>query len=188
MHGTDLLQMSWSTKQDMRSKHAMWLLQPSVFSWRKNNCSSYFASWGKIDTAQKMYVGHHNTLWDSLVWFQPKQDSDRISFFKTRIGLDSKNPLSDHLCCAHAAPASLQQSIGRVAACQSSTANLELRDEQTEKFFSPSPVLIKLNLIQSWSAKFLKIISPIQSWSTNVKSCIHILPHEAKQQLELFCL
>jgi len=28
------------------------------------------------------------------------------------------------------------------------------RDEQTVKCFSPSPVLIKLNPIQSWSAKF----------------------------------
>ena len=51
----------------------------------------------------KMYVGHHNTLSDSvwirIVWFQQKQDSDRIqiSFFKNRIGSDSKNPLSDHL-------------------------------------------------------------------------------------------
>ena len=32
MHGTELLQMSWSTKQDMRSKLVMWLLQPTVFS------------------------------------------------------------------------------------------------------------------------------------------------------------
>ena len=33
------------------------------------------------------------------IWFQPKQDSDRIriSFLKNRIGSDSKNPLSDHL-------------------------------------------------------------------------------------------
>ena len=37
---------------------------------------------------------------------------------------------------------------------------------------SPDP--INLNPIQSWSAKFLKIISPIQSWSANVKSCILI--------------
>ena len=35
---------------------------------------------------------------------------------------------------------------------------------------------------------FLKIISPIQSCPINVKSCIYILRHEAKQQLELFCL
>jgi len=42
--------------------------------------------------------------------------------------------------------------------------------------------------VQSWSAKFLKIISAIQSWSTNVKSCIYILPLEAKELLELFCL
>jgi len=34
MHGTELLQMTWSTKQDMRSKLVMWLLQPAVFSWR----------------------------------------------------------------------------------------------------------------------------------------------------------
>jgi len=53
MHGTELLQMSWSTKQDMRSKLVVWLLQPIVFSWRQNSSSSYFASWGKIDTAQK---------------------------------------------------------------------------------------------------------------------------------------
>jgi len=31
--GTELLQMSWSTKQDiMRSKFVVWLLQPIVFS------------------------------------------------------------------------------------------------------------------------------------------------------------
>ena len=29
--------------------------------------------------------------------FQPKQDSDRIPFFKNRIGSDSENPLSHHL-------------------------------------------------------------------------------------------
>jgi len=32
MHWTELLQMSWSTKQDMRSKLVVWLLQPIVFS------------------------------------------------------------------------------------------------------------------------------------------------------------
>jgi len=32
MRGTELLQMSWSTKQDMRSKTFMWLLQPIMFS------------------------------------------------------------------------------------------------------------------------------------------------------------
>jgi len=54
----------------------------------------------------KMYVVHRNTLLDSfrvrIVWFQSKQDSDRIqiSFFKNRIGSDSKNPLSDRLCFA----------------------------------------------------------------------------------------
>jgi len=50
-----------------------------------------------------MYVVDHNTLSDSfrirIIWFQPKQDSDRISFFKNRIGSDSKNALSDHLWC-----------------------------------------------------------------------------------------
>jgi len=34
-----------------------------------------------------------------------------------------------------------------------------------------SPDLIKSNPIQSWPAKFLKIIIPIQSWSAHVKSC-----------------
>jgi len=32
MHGTELLQMSWSTKQDMLSKVVVLLLQPIVFS------------------------------------------------------------------------------------------------------------------------------------------------------------
>ena len=32
MHGTELLQMSWSIKQDMHSKLVVWLLQPTVFS------------------------------------------------------------------------------------------------------------------------------------------------------------
>jgi len=36
-----------------------------------------------------MYVVHHNALLDSF--------RIRISFFKNRIVLDSKNPLSDHL-------------------------------------------------------------------------------------------
>jgi len=77
--------------------------KPIVFSQRQNYSSSYIASQGKIDTAQKMHVGHRNTLSDSfrkrIVWFQRKQDSDQkqISFFKNRIGSDSKNPLSDHL-------------------------------------------------------------------------------------------
>jgi len=30
--GTELLQISWSSKQDMRSKLVVWLLQPIVFS------------------------------------------------------------------------------------------------------------------------------------------------------------
>jgi len=52
-------------------------------------------------------------------------------------------------------------------------------------------------LVQSWSDKiesspdpqnfWKSSISPIQSWSANVKSCIFILPHEAKELLELFC-
>jgi len=51
----------------------------------------------------KMYVVQHNALSDSyrirIVWFQPKQDSDRIriSFYKNRIRSDSKKTLSDHL-------------------------------------------------------------------------------------------
>ena len=66
-----------------------------------------------------------------------------------------------------------------------------------------------LNPIQYWSAKFLKITDPIQSWSANLKPCIlfclmrqnrhsflafpkfnmavFILPSEAKALLELFC-
>jgi len=51
-----------------------------------------------------MYVVHHNILSDSfrilIVWFQPKQDSGRISFFKNRIGSDSKKTLSDYHCNA----------------------------------------------------------------------------------------
>jgi len=42
MHGTELLQMSCSTKQNMRSKLVIWLLQPIVFNWRQNNSRSYF--------------------------------------------------------------------------------------------------------------------------------------------------
>ena len=58
-----------------------------------------------------------------------------------------------------------------------------------EIFHSESnPDPLKLNPIQSWSAKFLKTISPIQSWPANVKSRSFILPHEAKELLELFCL
>jgi len=68
-------------------------------------------------------------------------------------------------------------------------ANVGTREADCEIFQSESsPHLMKLNPIQSWSAKFLKIISPIQSWFANVKSCSFILPHEAKELLELFCL
>ena len=35
-----------------------------------------------------------------------------------------------------------------------------------------SPDLMKLNPIQSCSGKFLKITSPIQSWSSNANSCV----------------
>ena len=106
--GTELLQMLCPTKQDLRSKLFMWLLQRIMFSWRQNSSSSYFATQLFRHTRQnrystKMYVVQHNTLSDSfrirIVWFQPKQDADliRISFFKIRIGSDSKNPLSDYL-------------------------------------------------------------------------------------------
>jgi len=44
MHGTELLQMSRSTKENMLSKLVIWLLQPIVFSWRQNNSRRYFAS------------------------------------------------------------------------------------------------------------------------------------------------
>jgi len=44
MHGTELLQMSGSDKQDMRSKLVSWLLQPIMFIWRQNSSNSYFAS------------------------------------------------------------------------------------------------------------------------------------------------
>ena len=99
MHGTELLQMSCSTKQDydMRSKLVIWLLQPIVFSLRQNNSRSYFASWGKIDKAQKymlcIIIPFSDSFRIQIVWFQPKQDSDRIwiSFFINKIGSDSKN-------------------------------------------------------------------------------------------------
>jgi len=47
---------------------------------------------------------------------------------------------------------------------------------------------MKLNPIQSSSAKFLEMISPIQSWSANAKSCrpIFILSHEAKNYWSYF--
>jgi len=53
MHGTKLLQMSCSTKQDMRSKLVMRQFQPIMSSWSQNNSRSYFGSWGKIDKAQR---------------------------------------------------------------------------------------------------------------------------------------
>ena len=43
-------------------------------------------------------------------------------------------------------------------------------------------------IFQSESSPDLIKLNPIQSWSANVKSCIFILPHEAKELLELFCL
>jgi len=47
-----------------------------------------------------MYVVNHDTLSDSfriwIAWLQPKQDSDRISFFKNRIG-SQKNTIRSTL-------------------------------------------------------------------------------------------
>ena len=68
-----------------------------MFSLRQNNSRSYFASWGKIDKAQKYMLCIIIPFLDSfriqIAWFQPKQDSDRIwiSFFINKIGSDSKN-------------------------------------------------------------------------------------------------
>jgi len=72
----------------------------------------------------KMYVVHHNALLDSfqirIRWFQPKQDLDRmrISCFKNSIGLDSKNPLSDHLWSVEGLNSSLAQSPGELKDCK----------------------------------------------------------------------
>jgi len=63
-----------------------------------------------------MYIAHHNTLLDRfrirIVWFQPKQDSDRISFLKNRIGSDSIKTLSDHLWCEPPSDSSFTFFIG----------------------------------------------------------------------------
>jgi len=123
MHGTELLQMSCSTKQNMRSKLVIWLLRPIVFSWRQNNSKSYFGCFVVIlklfclmrqnRQSTKIHVVHHDTLLESfrirILWFQPKQDSDqiRISFFKNRIGSDSKKTtirsslLPSYACVIH---------------------------------------------------------------------------------------
>jgi len=80
IHGTEQLQMTWSARQDRRSKLLNWLLQPVMFSWKQNTHST------------KIYVVHHNTLSDSfrirIVWFQPKQESDTDIIFpkQDRIG------------------------------------------------------------------------------------------------------
>ena len=178
MHGTELLQMSCSTKQD---KLVMQILQPIVFSWRQNRQST------------KMYVVHHDILWDSfrmrIVWFQPKQDSDRIriSFFKNRIGSDSKKTLSDHLwqvhlrnfscmvitSCMSVAVSSFgaEWFLGGNVLCNILMAcyryfcrivhgtylSVPQRWGDCENFQSESsPDPIKLNLIQCWSANFWK--------------------------------
>ena len=57
--------------------------------------------------------------------------------------------------------------------------NFSVRVQSWSDKIESDPVLIR---------KFLKIISPIQYWSVNVKSCIFILPHEAKELMKLFCL
>ena len=80
--------------------------------------------------------------------------------------------------CAH--PVRGESHNQRNTTGEVATADCEIFQSES----SPDP--IKLNPIQSWSVKFLKIISPIQSWSTNVKLFIFILPHEAKELLELF--
>jgi len=48
--------------------------------------------------------------------------------------------------------------------------------------------LIKLNLIQSWSTKFLKITSPIQSWSASEKSRILFCLMRQKNYWSYFAL
>ena len=80
----------------MHFKVIMWQLQPIMFSWRQNSSSSYFASWSKTDTTQKcmlcIIIHFLKNFRIQIVWFQQKRDADRIriSFFKNRIGSDSK--------------------------------------------------------------------------------------------------
>ena len=97
MHGTELLQMSCSTKQDMSSKLVMWLLQPIVFSWRQNNSKvltpKLFCLMKQNRQSTKLYVVHRNTLSDSfririewffrirIVWFQYFRS---LAFFSLR--------------------------------------------------------------------------------------------------------
>ena len=73
---TELLQMSCSTKQGMRSKLIMCVLQPSFFSWR------HIFIMRQNRQSTKIYAVHHNTLSDSfriqIVWLQPKQDLVQI--------------------------------------------------------------------------------------------------------------
>jgi len=57
--------------------------------------------------------------------------------------------------------------------------NFSVRVQSWPDKIEYEPVLIR---------KFLKFISPIQSWSTSVKSFIFVLPHEAKELLKLFYL
>jgi len=57
--------------------------------------------------------------------------------------------------------------------------NFSVRVQSWYDEIESDPVLIR---------KIFENLSLIQSWSANVKSCIFILPHEAKELLEIFCL
>jgi len=72
--------------------------------------------------------------------------------------------------------------FGKISGAQQKWADCESFESES------SPDLIKLNPIKSCSAKYLKIISPIQSWYAHINSWIFILPNEATVLLELFCL
>ena len=81
------------------------------------------------------------------------------------------------------------------------TMNATVADPARRSYGSPAEMSGLKNFsvwVQSWFDKIesdpvlirkcLKIISPIQSWSACLKSCLFSLPHEAKSMLELFCL
>jgi len=76
----------------------LFCLQPIIFGWRQNSCSSSFASWGKIKI-------HDFTLadqdWIGLMICKNFADQDWIgfNFIEWRLYSDWKISQSAHLCC-----------------------------------------------------------------------------------------
>ena len=131
---------------------------------------------------------------NSKIWIFLKNFKCKRAFFSHSLSSllfsASRNVFTDSLAQSGQELCPTIESKAYIAAFAGLTANKKLLTEMS----GPRNFLVR---VQSWSdktesdpvliRKFFKFTSPIQSWSANVKSFIFLLPHQANEQLELFC-